>query len=134
MKEKFMIGTVRLTGGDAITTNTSGSHWIPLVSPVKVPCVLYKVVIYVPSTATADPFIWIFDGNTSGGGTLTTDPVTVLACPKGLTTTLDFGAGGKLFQYGLSIAVASAEPTDPTTAWSSAGNDQARVAADYRVK
>lgn len=134
------LGTVNVRGADAVATNfvEGSTEWETYASPALSgapagPVFLHKVVVFVPTATAATVYVWLMDYHPSFGGTSLSNPVCVLACPPGFTTTLDFGMG-KLFQYGLLAWLATDEPTDPDAVRTPIGNNKARISLDYRAK
>ena len=125
------IGTVRIQGADATVTNTSGANFVPSLQVTTAPSFLNKLVVFV-APAAVDMYIWIFD--TAAGAAGTADPVVILTCPAGFTTTLDFGDYGKLFTSGIYLGAATDAPADATDTRTAAANNEVRMAVDYKVK
>jgi hypothetical protein len=127
-----MLGTVRIQGGDATTNNTTGNNWVPTKQVTTAPSFLTKLVVFVRTAVAANRVIWIFDN--AAGSSSSTDPLAVLVCPPGATTTLDFGDYGKIFTSGIYITVATNEPADATTTPTAGANNDAKISVDYKVK
>lgn len=126
------LGTIRIQGADTTANNTSGSNWVPAVQFTTAPSFLCKLVVFVPTSIAANRVVWLFDAAVGSGAS--TDPVAVLVCSSGYTTTLDFGDYGKIFKNGIYIAVSTTEPANPTSTVTAAANNDARVTVDFKIK
>jgi hypothetical protein len=126
------LGTIRIQGGDTTARNIAGGAWKVNYQFTTAPTFLTKLVVFVPSAIGGNRVLWLLD--TAAGESNTPNPVAVLVCPNGFTTTLDFGDYGKIFTQGLFVIVATNEPTDPTTTALVSADNDAMVTIDYKVK
>jgi hypothetical protein len=123
---------VRIQGADSTANNASGNNWAQAQQVAAGPAYLYKLVVFVPTAIGAIRTIWIFD--LAAGAAGSTNPIAVLNCPAGYTTTLDFGAGGKFFQNGIYLAVSTTEPAAANSTVTAAAANAALISTDWALK
>lgn len=124
--------SVQIAAADQAVNNASGNNWLPVQQVTVVAAFLYKLVVTVPTAIGSNRIIWIFDNAAGAAGSV--NPVAALICPPGYTTTLDFGAGGKLFTNGIYLAVSTTEPPNANTAPTAGANNDALISTDFRLK